>query len=477
MSTQGDEEETQDMATDIMWFRRDLRVADHPALSAAADADRLLCVFVLDRRILAGDRMSPARAIYLRHALADLASSLEDRGSRLVVREGDPTTVITDLAREVEADAVHVSEDHTPFARTRDGAVESALQDVGTELVRHGGVTIAPPGSVRTGSGSVYKVFTPFHRSWKDREHGAPLDAPGSLPPAPEGIEGLALSDCDLLAADGPPQAWPDGGEGPARQRLERWLEGAVEDYDDQRDVMAADGTSRLSPDLHMGCLSPREVWSRLDRRRTGHSTYATEIAWRDFYLHVMAEWPETARTAFRPEYRDLPWRDDPEGLQAWKDGMTGYPVVDAAMRQLTTTGWMHNRARMIVASFLCKDLLIDWREGEAHFMRHLVDADVASNNGGWQWAAGTGTDAQPFFRIFNPVTQGTRFDPEGSYVRRYVPELADLPTRSIHAPWKLSDEDQRRHGVRIGTDYPAPIVDHGQARERALEWFEAHKG
>ncbi len=457
-----------------MWFRRDLRVTDHPALSQAADAATLLCLFVLDERLLTSSRMSPARIIYLRHALADLSASLEDRDNRLVVLTGDPAEVVPRVAAQVVAERVHVSVDHSPFSTRRDEAVGDALDDV--ELVGHGGVAIAPPGSVLTGSGSVYKVFTPFHRSWKEENHGDVIDAPAELPPAPDDIDGEAISDHDLLQADGPEEAWPDGGEQAARARLDTWLEGAVDSYDDRRDHLAVDGTSRLSPDLHFGVLSAREVWGRLDRRNPGQKAFATEIAWRDFYLHVMDEWPEAATSAFREEYRELPWRDDEDEFEVWAAGQTGYPVVDAAMRQLATTGWMHNRARMIVASFLCKDLLIDWRRGESHFLANLVDGDVSSNNGGWQWAAGTGTDAQPFFRIFNPVTQGKRFDPDGEYVRRYVPELADVPAPAIHEPWTLSADEQEEHGVHIGEDYPEPIVDHSEARERALAWFDEHK-
>jgi deoxyribodipyrimidine photo-lyase len=467
------------MPTEVMWFRRDLRVSDHPALTAAADADRLLCLFVVDPALLGSTRMSAARVVYLRHALADLGAQLAERGNRLVVRVGDPREEVVAVATAVGASVVHVCEDHTPYSAARDGDVVAALAAEGIDWQAHGGVAIAPPGSVLTGSGSVYKVFTPFHRAWKDRSHGAVLEAPSSLPPVPDGaddVEGQAVSDIDLLAVDGPEVPWADGGESAARERLDTWLEEGVDDYDDQRDVMAADGTSRLSPDLHFGCLSAREVWTRLDRRGSGAAVYASEIAWRDFYLHVMAEWPESATRAFRPEYADLPWHDDDDAFEAWCEGRTGYPVVDAAMRQLRTTGWMHNRARMIVASFLCKDLLIDWRRGEAHFLSHLVDGDLSSNNGGWQWAAGTGTDAQPFFRIFNPITQGKRFDPDGEYVRRFVPELAAVPAPAIHAPWELSEAEQREYGVTIGTDYPQPIVDHGEARDRALAWFEDNK-
>ncbi|WP_108665207.1 cryptochrome/photolyase family protein [Euzebya rosea] len=463
------------MTTELMWFRRDLRTHDLPALVAAADADRLACVFVLDPHLLDHDRVSPARKRYLRQALLDLDNRLGDLGGRLLVVLGDPREVVPALAADLDADVVHVTADHTPFAVARDDAVEQALADAGRTLERHDGVSIAPPGSVRTGSDSVYKVFTPFHRTWKARDHGEPLAPPSTLPRAPDGVgevDAVAPTRVDQLDVTGPEEAWPDGGEGPARDRLEAWLDGPVDHYDDRRDVLGVPGTSRLCADLHMGCLSAREAWTRLDRRNPGQDTYATELAWRDFYLHVMAEWPDTASGAFRKEYRDLPWHDDDDAFEAWAEGQTGFPIVDAGMRQLAAMGWMHNRARMIVASFLCKDLLVDWRRGEAHFMANLVDGDTCSNNGGWQWAAGTGTDAQQFIRIFNPTTQGKRFDPDGAYVRRWVPELADLPDDRIHEPWTLSEEEQEDLGVIIGEDYPAPIVDHSDARQRALDWW-----
>jgi deoxyribodipyrimidine photo-lyase len=466
--------------TRVLWYRRDLRVHDLPALVAAADgADALVPLFVLDPRLTGATRMSPARLVYLCAALADLDAALGERGSRLVVRRGDPREVLPAVAAEVGADAVHRSADHTPFATARDADVDEALAAAGIASVDHPGVAVHEPGTVRTGSGDVYRVFTPFHRSWKDRRIGDPLPAPEALPPVPDvDAEDLPTpKELGAELADDVLAALPAGGETAARERLDAFLDGPADDYDDARDLLAVPGTSRLSADLHYGCLSPREVHRRCDRRKPGHATFATEIAWRDFYLHVMAEWPESAVTAFNPAMRDLPWRGESADARAWAEGRTGFPVVDAGMRQLLAAAWLHNRARMIVASFLCKDLLVDWRWGEAHFLRHLVDGDVASNNGGWQWAAGTGTDAQPFFRIFNPVTQGKRFDPDGDYVRRYVPELDAVPTRWIHAPWEMPEDVQEACGVRIGVDYPAPIVDHAEARREALAWFEEHRG
>lgn len=469
------------MDTCIVWFRRDLRLDDHPALHAAlADADgdtRVVPLFVWDPAITERGRVSPARLAYLCEALADLDASLRDRGARLVLRHGDPVEVVPAVATEVRAAAVHWTRDCTPYARRRDDAVRSALADLDAppEVGDHPGVAMHDPGSVRTASGDAYRVFTPFHRQWRQLEIGVPLDAPDAVPGhgSVAGDDLPTTASLDLAEID----ERQTGGERAARERLERFLDDRAGDYDDQRDVLAADGTSRLSADLHLGCLSVRRVHDRLDLRNGGHKAFATELAWRDFYLHVLGEWPEVLTSEFDERYRGLPWHDDEEALRAWRDGMTGYPVVDAGMRQLRSIGWMHNRARMIVASFLCKDLLIDWRLGETHFLEHLIDGDLASNNGGWQWAAGTGTDAQPYFRIFNPVTQGERFDPDGAYVRRWVPELADVPTRYIHHPWDMPDEVAQGCGVTVGEDYPQPLVEHREARRRALDWFGRHRG
>lgn len=468
------------MDTRIVWFRRDLRVDDHPALHAAMDdADddtRIVPLFVWDPAIVERGRVSPARLAYLCEALTDLDDNLRERGARLVLRTGAPDQVVPAVAAEVGATAVHHSRDHTPYATRRDEAVRSALArlDDAPDVVDHPGAALHDPGTVLTTAGETYKVFTPFHRQWRQRAVDDPLDAPGRVP----GHGTVASEDLPTgssLDLDEPAQR-QTGGETAARDRLARFLDAPADDYDEQRDVLAADGTSRLSADLHFGCLSVRRVRSRLDLRNSGHRAFATELAWRDFYLHVLAAWPDVLTEEFNAQYRSLPWDDDPDAVAAWRDGMTGYPIVDAGMRQLRATGWMHNRARMIVASFLCKDLLIDWRIGERHFLEHLIDGDLSSNNGGWQWAAGTGTDAQPYFRIFNPVTQGERFDPDGAYVRRWVPELADVPPAFIHHPWDMPDDVAQDCAVTIDGTYPAPIVDHREARQRALGWFDAHR-
>jgi deoxyribodipyrimidine photo-lyase len=477
--TLGDGERSR-LDTRLVWLRRDLRLHDHPALAAALrpcdDAEvRVVPLFVLDPRLLGSRRVAPARLRYLAEALADLDAGLRQRGGRLVVRRGDPRRVVPAVAREVRASAVHVTGDVTPYAADRDAAVAARLGDVPLRV--HPGLLVHEPGTVLTGGGRPFRVFTPFHRAWLALPADLPLPAPARIP-AHGGVasDGLPTA-ADLLEGATPPaEARHDGGETAALRRLDRFLTTRAADYHQARDLLGVDGTSRLSADLHHGCLSPRQAMADLDPRRPGHRTFAAELAWREFYAHVLAAWPEVLRREFNPAMRRLPWRGRSRAFTAWCDGRTGYPVVDAAMRQLRAEGWMHNRGRMIVASFLCKDLLVDWRLGEAHFLRHLVDGDLASNNGGWQWAAGTGTDAQPYFRIFNPVTQGQRFDPDGAYVRRYVPELAGVPTRWIHRPWELPASEAEACGLRVGVDYPHPIVDHGHARREALAWFARHR-
>lgn len=468
------------MDTRVVWLRRDLRLSDSPALAAALEPDaddlRVVPLFVLDPRLTGADTMSPARLAYLCDALADLDRGLHERGARLVVRRGDAREVVPQVAREVRATCVVHASDVTPFAAARDRAVAEALDADGVEVLVTGGVMIREPGTVVTEAGVPSRVYTPFRRRWESLPLDEPLPAPGAIP-VHGNVRGEPLPTvAELGVAGRVPSGIVEGGETAAGDRLEAFLRGPAKDYSEGRDLLGRPGTSRLSADLHYGCTSPRATYLRLDRRQEGHASFAQELVWRDFYGHVMATWPQTRHEAFDPRYRAMPWtRGGPE-YEAWEHGRTGYPIVDAGMRQLLAEGWVHNRARMVVASFLCKDLLVDWRLGEAHFLRHLVDADVASNNGGWQWAAGTGTDAQPFFRIFNPVTQGERFDPDGEYVRRYVPELSGVPAKWIHAPWQMPTDVAREAGVQIGVDYPEPIVDHQEARRRALDFLAEHK-
>jgi deoxyribodipyrimidine photo-lyase len=455
----------------IVWFRRDLRLRDHPALLAAAAGDRaVIPLYVLDPRLLAGRFASPNRTWFLLGSLRSLAVDLADLGAPLVVRVGDPAAEVPAVARETGARDVYVSRDHAPFGRARDRAVAEALAALPTAGRLHArtGNLVHEPEAIATLGGRPYAVYSPFRRAWERVPLRSTLPPPTALrghDVDPGGIPDLTV----LGIGDGPtadPALLPEPGESAARRRLEDWLARGLAGYHRTRDRLdLADGTSRLSADLHVGLLSPTEMVERAMAGGDGDGprAFINELVWREFYAHVLFHRPSVRRAAARPEFDAVAWSDDEAALDAWRTGRTGYPVVDAAMRQLAATGWMPNRARMVVASFLTKDLLIDWRAGEAHFMRHLVDGDVASNNGGWQWCASTGTDAQPYFRIFNPVSQGARFDPGGEYVRRWVPELADVPTADLHDPARV------RHA-----DYPAPIVDHAEARRRALAVYGA---
>ena len=471
----------------IAWFRRDLRLHDHPALVAAISSrTAVVPLYVVDPVLVGGRFASPNRTWILLGSLAALRSSLRERGSDLVIRVGDPGQVVPALARDIGAEAVYVSRDHAPYGRARDRDVASALAAADVVWHPRRGVLVHEPDEVRTATGGAFSVYSPFRRAWGRLERRPILPAPDVVPPLPDGLLRLsggagAIPSLDELGLGRGPSAdpalLPEPGESAARRRLERWLASGVTQYAEHRDRMdLIDGTSRLSADLHLGLLSAAEVVDRVVATggEDGRRAFTNELVWREFYAHVLFHQPGVRTAAFRPELEHLPWSQDEAAFQAWADGRTGYPIVDAAMRQMATTGWMHNRARMIAASFLTKDLLIDWRRGEAHFMRHLVDGDVASNNGGWQWSASTGTDPQPYFRIFNPILQGRRFDPAGDYVRRFVPELAHVPPARIHAPWEMTDLEQAAAGCLIGIDYPAPIVDHGDARARALAFYEA---
>ena len=460
--------------TALWWLRRDLRLADNDALRAAlAGGRRVVPVFVLDPALLDGPTSSPTRTGFLLGGLRALDADLRARGSRLVVRRGRPVDALARLLAETGAADIYAEDDHSPYAVRRDGAVSRQLpvHFVGSSAVR-------PPGTVLKADGTPYTVFTPFSRAWLAQPLPGATDlwaAPATLPD-PGDVAGETLPDAPRLS---PAVPFPPG-EAEAQRRLRVFASGPIDAYDGLRDRVDTDGTSRLSPYLRFGMVAPRAaVVAALAAQAEqpggrGAGRWLNELIWRDFYIHILAHFPNVARESFRPAARDIPWRNDPYEFAAWCAGETGYPIVDAAMRQLSESGWMHNRARMIVASFLVKDLLIDWRWGERWFMQQLVDGDPAANNGGWQWTAGTGTDAAPYFRIFNPVTQGRKFDPDGRYVRRWLPALAGVPTAGVptalvHEPWRLSTAEQRAAGCVIGRDYPPPIVDHALARERTL--------
>jgi deoxyribodipyrimidine photo-lyase len=444
-----------------MWFRRDLRLADNPALLEACAADGVLPLFVLDPALW-GPAGLPRRA-YLGASLRALDASLRQRHARLTVVRGDPVRQVVLAAEQVGASRVHVAADFGPYGARRDRDVEAALAEKGIELVRTGSPYAVAPGRVTNGSGDPYKVYTPFSKAWAEHGWRGPVDAPS-------GVAWLEGGGVDIPDPDVPTGLdLPEAGERAALKRWRAYLEGHLADYDAERDRPDLDTTSHMSVHLKWGEIHPRTMLADLaSRRGAGATTYRKELAWREFYADVLFAQPRTAREYLRPEFARMEYDEPGAQLDAWREGRTGYPIVDAGMRQLRATGWMHNRVRMIVASFLVKDLHVEWQHGARHFMAHLVDGDLASNQHGWQWVAGCGTDAAPYFRVFNPTTQGAKFDPDGAYVRRWVPELRDVDPRHVHDPSAAPD------GPPEG--YPAPIVDHAEERREALDRYERIK-
>jgi deoxyribodipyrimidine photo-lyase len=468
------------VSTGIVWFRRDLRIHDHPALRAALDRhDRVVPVFCLDDRLLHGRHRSAARTQFLLESLADLDASLRNRGSGLVVRHGPPERELAELARATSAEAVHFTGDASPFARRRGRRVALALAEAGAGAHGHPGLTVVDRAdALRTQAGRPYTVFSPFFRTWDAAGRRAVLGAPRALPSLPSGVAKGRIPSLAALGLEQEVAEPPAGGEGPARRRLGHFLRGPVREYGDAQGALGRDTTSRLSPYLHLGCVSPREVEDRLPGG-AGPQAFRRQLCWRDFHHHVLHHFPRNARSEFQERYRGaIRWSRAERAFEAWCDGRTGYPLVDAGMRQLRREGWMHNRARLVAGSFLTKDLGIDWRRGERWFMRLLVDGDEANNNGNWQWIASVGTDPQPVARrIYNPTLQLAKLDPGGAYVRRHVPELAQVPDRYLAEPWTMPPEVQRQAGCVIGEDYPAPIVDHAEARREALDRYGAATG
>jgi deoxyribodipyrimidine photo-lyase len=468
----------------IHWFRRDLRLADNVALHAAAESgEEIVPLFVFDPAILNSLRTGAPRLAFMLNVLRSLDADLREGGSRLVIRHGDPALVVPQIVSRIEASAVYANRDYSPFARRRDDRVATALP---VPLHSFDDAVLRAPGTVMKQDGDPYTVYTPFKNRW--RSQPAPLRpvdagvtaqfAPASTLPDLQPLPELT----DL--AFGPTIDVPAASETLAQYRLGQFTEQVIYRYNNTRNALVSDpfasdppvGTSYLSPYFRLGLISPRQAyWAGQDaleqapdqEGRKSVTTWVNELIWREFYMHILYHFPHVDRGNFRTEYNALQWREAPDELAAWKEGRTGYPVVDAAMRQLRQIGWMPNRARMIVASFLTKDLLLHWRVGELHFMQWLIDGDPAANNGGWQWAAGTGTDAQPYFRIFNPVSQSEKHDPKGAYIRRWVPELRDVPAPAIHAPWEMANPP---------AGYLLPMVDHALARERTLRAHKAIK-
>ena len=479
------------MTTTLVWLRHSLRLRDNPALVDAAEHGAVVPIFVWAPDEEGDWPPGDAAQWWLRHALRDLGERLRERGSRLILRGGPTAGTLRTAADAVGADRVVWNRRYEPPLARRDAEVKTTLEDTGLETAVFESQILHDPEAVETTSGGPYHVFTPFWKKVRSENllrTGPPLSVPPLTSPetwpSSEPLDALGLSAAANGAsdwADGLQASWTPTVDG-AHDRLDYTLEHVVADYDTTRDRPDKDGTARLSPFLHHGHLSPRQVWHRVETwaddtgRHDDARPLLRQVVFREFAYHWLYHYPDTPAETYRDKFRDFPWRDDAEALARWKQGQTGYPIVDAGMRQLAETGWMHNRVRMIVASFLTKDLMVHWRHGARWFWDRLVDADLASNTFNWQWTAGCGADAQPFFRVFNPVSQSERHDPDGDYIRRFVPELADLPDDALHTPWEESDARLEAFGVTLGETYPRPMVDHGEARETALDAYETVK-
>lgn len=465
------------MSPAIWWIRRDLRLSDNQALSAALlHGGSVFPVFILDPSLISSRYCGQKRLSFLFDGLRALDASLREHGSYLLLRSGNPASILTEIFQLTGSDMIYAEEDFSPYAVSRDWEINRLLP-----LTLLSGLTIHHPKDILKPNKKPYTVYTPFKNAWQARGWpGDPLTAPRQIP-TPPGIpsETIPIGGMNLRG-----NLFP-AGETEAQRRLGAFIDkqnAPVFTYEENRNRLDIEGTSALSPYLRFGMLSARQAfsaarqavaraWDQSSLR--GAETWLNELIWREFYHSVLYHFPEVRSNPFRPEMSRIRWINNESNFTAWKGGHTGYPIVDAAMRQLAQEGWINNRARMIVASFLTKDLLIDWRWGERHFMQQLVDGDPAANNGGWQWVAGTGTDAAPYFRVFNPVLQSSKFDPTGAYIRRFVPELEHVPVDFIHAPWKMTAALQKQTGCEIGVNYPAPLVDHALARGRVLSAYE----
>jgi len=467
----------------LMWFRRDLRLHDNRALAEAARAcDEVYLVFCFDKEIL--DKLQDKedrRVDFIHQSVTEMQKSLSRNKAELIVKYGVAREKIPELARELKVKSVFANHDYEPKALQRDAAVAKALQKDDIAFCSFKDHVVFEKDEVLTGSGGPYKVYTPYSRAWRKRltaDDYEDLTVDIKADQFPALSKGIKSDDWSLKAMGFKETdlQWP-GGTSQGRKMLDEFLE-RIDEYKDKRDLPAVKGTSRLSVHLRFGTLSIREcVRAAIDNKSEGAQGWVNELIWREFYNMILHHFPHTEEDAFNDNFNDLPWRESEDDLQAWCEGRTGYPIVDAGMHELNTTGYMHNRVRMIVASFLTKDLRIHWKHGERYFARKLLDFDLSQNLGGWQWAASTGTDAQPYFRIFNPVRQSERFDPDGEYIRHFVPELKDVKGKAIHAPWEKPSLFKEQTGDKIGAEYPEPIVDHSEARDAALKMFKGAKG
>lgn len=468
--------------TAIYWVRNDLRLSDNPALTAAAKEHQVVFVYVHcpgeEGQWVRGE----ASRWWLHHSLAAFGQSLQARyGAKLLIQSAPTAQVLLSLVKELGADALFFSKRYEPWARKQEETACERLSKVNIEIRAFDSSVLFAPDKIATQEGNPYKVYTPFWRKVSEQSSApaAPLKAPAHIESLKEQPEGLKLDDLGLLPskdwAEGIAQAWQPGEDGAIAQ-LNRFLQDGIEHYRDGRNRPDKEEVSCLSPHLHFGEISSRLIWHAVNRHADAHAgagadcqTYLKELVWREFATHLLYHFPHCTDKPLRENFNRFPWSSDEKSLRAWQKGKTGFPIVDAGMRQLWKTGWMHNRVRMVVASFLVKDLTISWTEGAKWFWDTLVDADLANNTLGWQWCAGCGADAAPYFRVFNPVLQGEKFDPDGAYVRKWVPELKELPTRWIHAPWTAPPLVLEQAGVELGVTYPQPMVDHAVARQRAL--------
>ncbi|WP_367718700.1 deoxyribodipyrimidine photo-lyase [Nitratireductor sp. GISD-1A_MAKvit] len=478
--------ETESHAPIMVLFRNDLRVSDNLALCAAAATGRpIIPAFILDEKSEQARPVGGARRWWLHHSLAALADDLERLGPRLIFRSGKMAEVAVSIAVEAGAGDVYWNRRYEPAGMAADAKMATALQENDIAVESFSGHLLHEPSRLKTGSGRPYRVFTPFWRTLLESLHPRPpADRPKQLNPCDMDVASDRLEDWELLPktpdwASGLRETWKPGEAG-AHERLAAFLEETGDGYHTRRDLMGETGTSALSPHLAHGEITPFQIWHALEDpgSMSGEDvqTFRRELGWREFCWHLLFHNPKLATENFNRDFDAFPWRKDALALRRWRRGETGYPVVDAAMRELWQTGWMHNRARMVVASFLIKHLGIHWREGEEWFWETLVDADPAANAANWQWVAGSGADAAPFFRIFNPVLQGEKFDPKGRYVRQYVPEISTLDDKNLHTPWRAPKEAMETAGIELGKTYPRPMVDHKTARERALDAYRSVK-
>jgi deoxyribodipyrimidine photo-lyase len=470
----------------IVWFRKDLRVDDNAALAAAAETGRpVIALYIREPENAGTGPLGAAQAWWLHHSLTSLDKTLQKRGSPLVLRSGAADAVLDDLIEETGADAIHWNRRHDPAGITIDTKIKAGLRGRGIAAKSFAGQLLHDPTRLSTGEKKPYRVYTPFWKALeREGEPHEPIDAPEKLTspskvPASETLGDLALLPTKPDWAASFPDVWTPGEEA-ARERLESFVDGTIDGYKDDRDRPAIDATSMLSPHLALGEISPARVWHATRGLKAPTEDvvhFRKELAWREFCYHLHFHFPQLAEKNWNDRFDAFPWEAAGKNFTLWTRGQTGYPIVDAGMRQLWKHGWMHNRVRMITASFLIKHLMIDWRRGEEWFRDTLVDADAASNAANWQWVAGSGADASPFFRIFNPILQGEKFDADGTYVRTFVPELETLDSAWIHKPFDAPECTLKKAGVELGKTYPKPIVDHGKARERALAAYKSLKG